>query len=78
MSSLDFHEELQEMITLRKHFRNMYYIENNKTRLTSMEILSLIYNLNDKSSSQVSSEKSEEQETAEEKERVAHIFTAFK
>ena len=34
------------MISLKKHFRFMYYIENNKTRLTSVEILSLIYNKN--------------------------------
>ncbi|KAL4485768.1 hypothetical protein ABPG72_012308 [Tetrahymena utriculariae] len=77
VQSVDFSDHLQEMINLRKSFRNMYYLENSKTRLTSMEILALIYNLK-KTQNDQNEEKTEQQEILEEKQRTEQIFNAFK
>lgn len=46
VAAVDFYDELHSMVEMRKNFRNMYYLENSKTRLTAMEVLALIYSSN--------------------------------
>lgn len=43
ISEVDFSKQLTNMISFRKTFRNMYFMETSKTRLTAMEVLSVIY-----------------------------------